>query len=198
VVMWVFRWLISKTLRKSVDSYKQVNKLLQEQRDLLKPAEQEKIGGVLGRLREAIETPMPREELQGITDRELDKAGKVLKPYPDSWMRDTVEMFLVVFVSVIAFRAFFLQPFKIPTGSMQPTLYGITHVNLLGDKSRPVPGRLGRAGDWFKGVTWYHLKAEGKWRLVKIKDPTPVSFTKPWGSQEFIFETIPERNRVTR
>ena len=140
--MWVFRWLISKTLRKTVDSYKQVNKLLQEQRDLLKPAEQVKIGGVLGRLREAIKTPMPCEELQEITDRELESAGKVLKPYPDSWMRDTVEMFLVVFVSVIAFRAFFLQPFKIPTGSMQPTLYGITHVNLLGDQTRPVPGRL--------------------------------------------------------
>jgi len=196
--MWVFRWLISKTLRKTVDSYKQVNKLLQEQRDLLKPAEQEKIGGVLDRLREAIKTPMPREELQEIMDRELESAGKVLKPYPDSWMRDTVEMFLVVFVSVIAFRAFFLQPFKIPTGSMQPTLYGITHVNLLKDKSRPVPDRLGRAGDWFRGMTWYHLKAEGKWKLIDITAPTPASFTKPWGSQQFIFETIPEGRRVTR
>ncbi len=196
--MWVFRWLISKTLRKSVDSYKQVNKLLQEQRDLLKPAEQEKVGEVLGRLREAIETPMPRGELQDITNRELDKAGKVLKPYPDSWMRDTVEMFLVVFVSVIAFRAFFLQPFKIPTGSMQPTLYGITHVNLLGDQTRPVPGRLGRVGDWLKGVTWYHLRSEGKWRLVEIKEPTPASFTKPWGSQQFVFKSIPDGDRITR
>ena len=122
--MWVFRWLISKTLRKSVDSYKQVNKLLQEQRDLLKPTEQEKIGEVLGRLREAIETPMPREELQDITDRGLERAGKVLKPYPDSWMRDTLEMFLVVFVSVIAFRAFFLQPFKTCLCSTFHQVYG--------------------------------------------------------------------------
>ena len=196
--MWVFRWLISKTLRKAVDSHKQVNKLLQEQRDLLNPVEKERVGEVLGRLREAIGTPMPRKELQDIVDRELGEAGKILKPYPDSWMRETVEMFLVVFVSVIAFRAFFLQPFKIPTGSMQPTLYGITHVNLLGDQSRPVPGRLGRVGDWFKGVTWYHLKAEGRWKLVDITTPTPASFTKPWGSQNFIFETIPEGNRITR
>jgi len=106
--MWVFRWLISKTLRKAVDSHKQVNKLLQEQRDLLNPGEKERVGEVLGRLREAIGTPMPRKELQDIVDRELGEAGKILKPYPDSWMRETVEMFLVVFVSVIAFRAFFL------------------------------------------------------------------------------------------
>ena len=105
------------------------------------PAEQEEVVEALAQLREAIKTPMPREELQGIVGCELEKAGKVLKPHPDSWMRETVEMFLVVFVSVIAFRAFFLQPFKIPTGSMQPTLHGITHVNLLGDRARPVPGR---------------------------------------------------------
>jgi len=196
--MWVFRWLISKTLRKAVDSYKQVNKLLQEQRDILMPAEQEEVVETLAQLREAIKTPMPREELQGIVDCELEKAGKVLKPHPDSWMRETVEMFLVVFVSVIAFRAFFLQPFKIPTGSMQPTLHGITHVNLLGDRARPVPGRVGRVGDWFKGVTWYHLKAEGKWKLIDITAPSPASLTKPWGSQKFIFETIPEGKRVTR
>ncbi len=70
--MWVFRWLISKTLRKAVDSYKQVNKLLQEQRDILMPAEQEEVVEALAQLREAIKTPMSREELQGIVDCELE------------------------------------------------------------------------------------------------------------------------------
>ena len=198
IVMWYFRWFLSKTLRRSVESYKQVNKMLHEQRDLLKPAQQEQVAEALGRLRKAIQTPMTSSELLTITEREVHEAGKVLLPYPDSWMRETVEMFLVVLVSVIAFRAFFLQPFKIPTGSMQPTLYGITHVDLLDDDSRPVPDRLGRVGDWFRGVTWYHLKAEGKWKLVDITEPTPVSFTKPWGTQKFIFETIPEGRRVER
>jgi len=39
---------------------------------------------------------------------------------------DWVESFFVALVIAMAVRAFFLQPFKIPTGSMQPTLNGIT------------------------------------------------------------------------
>ena len=34
-------------------------------------------------------------------------------------------MLLVAFVLAIGIRAYFLQPFKIPTGSMEPTLNGI-------------------------------------------------------------------------
>ncbi|MBR89664.1 MAG: hypothetical protein CMO66_00095 [Verrucomicrobiales bacterium] len=186
--MWVLRWLISKTLRRSVESYKQAHKMLQEQRDLLTETEREKTAAALERMRHAIESSISREKLQETTERELNEAGRYLKPHPDSWMRETVEMFLVVFVSVIAFRAFFLQPFKIPTGSMQPTLYGITHVNLIDVDERPVPSWPGRVGEWFRGTTWYHLKAEGNWELIEVAPPTPVSIAKPWGSQTFYFE----------
>ena len=41
-------------------------------------------------------------------------------------LRENAEVVLVAFVVAMAVRAFFLQPFKIPTGSMQPTLNGIT------------------------------------------------------------------------
>jgi signal peptidase I len=46
------------------------------------------------------------------------------RPFPElyTW----VETAIVAFGVAMAFRAYFLQPFKIPTGSMQPTLYG-TH-----------------------------------------------------------------------
>jgi signal peptidase I len=46
--------------------------------------------------------------------------GKSLQDYGREWL-DT----LVVAISVaMAFRAYFYEPFNIPTGSMQPTLYG--------------------------------------------------------------------------
>jgi signal peptidase I len=44
---------------------------------------------------------------------------------PDAGWRENVEVFLVAIVVALAVRTFFLQPFTIPTGSMQPTLNGI-------------------------------------------------------------------------
>jgi signal peptidase I len=43
----------------------------------------------------------------------------------DAGWRENVEVFLVAIVIAAGVRAYFLQPFKIPTGSMQPTLFGI-------------------------------------------------------------------------
>src|SRR4030095_12780250 len=44
---------------------------------------------------------------------------------PHAWLRENVEVFLVAIVVALGVRTYFLQPFTIPTGSMQPTLNGI-------------------------------------------------------------------------
>lgn len=41
-------------------------------------------------------------------------------------LRENVEVFVVVLAVALGFRTYFLQPYQIPTGSMQPTLFGIT------------------------------------------------------------------------
>src|SRR5437879_8705650 len=58
---------------------------------------------------------------------EVEKvANKWLKPYPNAAFRENVEVLLVALAVAMGIRTFFLQPFKIPTGSMQPTLFGVT------------------------------------------------------------------------
>jgi signal peptidase I len=45
--------------------------------------------------------------------------------YRFAGIRENLEIFVVAIVVAMGFRSYFLQPFKIPTGSMEPTLYGI-------------------------------------------------------------------------
>jgi signal peptidase I len=73
----------------------------------------------------------------------LPAAGEALaaayqKCFPEdkpSALRENVEVVLVALVVAMGVRAYLLQPFKIPTGSMQPTLNGIT-VRPVTDRER--------------------------------------------------------------
>lgn len=72
----------------------------------------------------------------------LDQAcGKLTKPSADAAWRENVEVFLVAIVIALAVRTYFLQPFTIPTGSMQPTLNGI----IVTKDAGPPPGPLVQA-----------------------------------------------------
>lgn len=63
-------------------------------------------------------------------DARIDRLGeaieKVQPPSASPRLRENIEILAVALAVAMGFRTFFIQPFKIPTGSMQPTLYGIT------------------------------------------------------------------------
>jgi signal peptidase I len=185
-----WRWFISKTLRETIEDRHQVTKMLAAQRDLINTKKIAKLEQVLDDLDTLCRGPIDKEALQTGREKALQIADDVLIPYPDPKYRDWVEMFLVVAALVLAFRTFFFQPFKIPTGSMQPTLYGITSVDLFNDDTQAVPGKAGRVLDWFRGETWYHMKAEGHWKLIDVSPPTKVRLTKPYGSIKLTFEDL--------
>ncbi|MGD9612083.1 MAG: signal peptidase I [Kiritimatiellia bacterium] len=53
-------------------------------------------------------------------------AEKLMPPRPFPKWRENVEVLVVAISLAMACRTYFIQPFKIPTGSMQPTLNGVT------------------------------------------------------------------------
>ncbi len=59
--------------------------------------------------------------------------------YPKGSLADNVEFFLAAAIVILGIRAYFVQPFKIPTNSMWPTYFGMKHEVFLDPKEAPGP-----------------------------------------------------------
>lgn len=59
--------------------------------------------------------------------------------YPKGGLADNIEFFLAAAIVILGIRAYFVQPFKIPTNSMWPTYFGMKHEVFLDPKTAPGP-----------------------------------------------------------
>ncbi len=101
-----------------------LKRLIHYKEDTLPGKDLAKLRELLARLKEAM-SKRSREEVARVQE-DIDKdLGRIAPPPPDASWRENVEVFLVAIVIAAGVRAYFLQPFKIPTGSMQPTLFGV-------------------------------------------------------------------------
>ncbi len=115
-------------------------KLLHRKRDLLSPEDYAGYSASIAEL-EAVTRNGASTDRRGVEEasERLDKKfGRLHPSRSDSGWRENCEVLLVAFVLAIGLRAYFIQPFKIPTGSMEPTLNGITGHRLA--PSQPMPG----------------------------------------------------------
>jgi len=181
-------WFLSRTVRHATHMRKHVWKLLCSQRDLLTPQAIEKVTAAVEAMRKTCAATRDRKTLDAQMTELENAANKWLKPYPSAGLRENVEVLLVAIAVAMAIRTFFIQPFKIPTGSMQPTLYGITSdpdfyhfpATYLGD-ARPdpdfqIPNRLKRIFlFWFAGLGYDHIVAEEEGKIEWMQE-TPSRF----------------------
>ena len=179
-----FNWFLSSKVRQASHMHKHVWKILCAQRDVLSPKAIESVEQALTQIHAVFAGPLNKPAL----DQEMTNLEKVanewLKPYPNAGMRENVEVLLVAIAVAMAIRTFFAQPFKIPTGSMQPTLYGITsnpdflgtgtgEQNLAPDPDFQIPnGFMSKILYWFTGVSYYHVTAEAEGSIqTTLDDP---------------------------
>ncbi len=121
-------------------------KLLHKKRDVLSAATVADLQSGIDRLEDAAHRG--DETAVKETSERLDKEfGRFAPQQHDAALRENCEVILVAIVLAIGIRAFFIQPFKIPTGSMEPTLNGITgHPIAVG---KPLPGVIGKTWRYF-------------------------------------------------
>lgn len=161
------RWFLSGAVREAIEMCDHVRKLSNAQRDLLSPQAIEALDSALNETQKAIDDHANDETLRKRMGELEMAADKWLKPYPHSEWRENIEVFLVAIAVAMAIRTFFLQPFKIPTGSMQPTLYGVEY-----EMPEKIPGQFGRIWDAAVHGEFYHyLQAKEDGELVKVDAP---------------------------
>src|SRR5881397_4140349 len=168
----ILRWFLSKKVRQALDMCRQVRKLIGAQRDLLSPEEIQEISKAARELSNAMAAG---DRLEGIEKqmKNLEKvANENLLPYPSASLRENIEVFLVTGAVVLALRTFFFQPMAIPSGSAQPTLWGITSENFLGRPDVKFPTGLKRLfQSCWSAIHYYDETAQegGELRIGEIE-----------------------------
>jgi len=149
-----------------------VRRLMNYKRDVL-PAKDLEALAVLDRDMTSAIKSRKREAVAEVRDRIEKEFGRIAPPLPDAGWRENVEVFVVAIVIAAGVRSYFLQPFKIPTGSMQPTLYGIVGVPM--DVAPPNPIQRAVEFVWL-GRTYFNLTAKADDVVASISEKTYLNF----------------------
>jgi signal peptidase I len=186
----ILQWFLSKTVRQATGMCKHVAKLLNHQRDILAPAAVDEVEAAMRQINEAVQSKADKAALEKLMENLEAIANKCLKTYPHAAWRENVEVLLVALAVAMGIRTFFLQPFKIPTGSMQPTLFGITSVPDFSKARSEVeakeqlklrdemvfPAGWQRLKAWIHGTSFVHLTAweDGEFQGAETPFPPAV------------------------
>jgi signal peptidase I len=171
----ILRWFLSRTVRQAASHCRHVRKLVNAQRDLLSPQAIHAVCSATEEVRKAIASGSDQNSLRQTMDALEKVANKWLKPHPNASIRENIEVFLVAAAIALGIHTFFVKPFKIPTGSMQPTLFGITSEDLRNRTDVEIPTGLRRFYEsWVKGVSYCHTVARADGMIEAFEPPKRV------------------------
>jgi signal peptidase I len=168
-----YRWFTSKTVRHATAMRKHVRRLINSQRDLLSAEAIREMDKAVNALNQAIYTGADKSQLEAKMTELENAANQWLRPYPNPGLRENIEVLLVALAVAMGIRTFFIQPFKIPTGSMQPTLFGVTSESLLNRPDFTIPSGWHRFKEWCEGASYIHVVAKNDGEL-EISPPVKL------------------------
>jgi signal peptidase I len=141
------------------------HKLLNYRRDILPAAKLEEIEVLSQELKDAVKRK-DKERAEELNKRFNDLLERSGPPRHELGWRDNVETIVISLIIAAGVRAYILQPFKIPTGSMQPTLNGI----IVRPTEKPAPNFLvGTADLALFGRTYVEAKSAEADRIANIQ-----------------------------
>jgi len=172
-------------------------KMLCYKRDLLQPHEVAMIEGRIQDLADAIQDRDPKK-----VENAADLLNHVFEthfpPRSHPELRENCEVVLVAFVIAIAIRSYFLQPFTIPTGSMQPTLNGII---VTQTESLP-PNPLVRALDMAHyGRSYFNVVSKEDGKILSVSDVSWMwffSYTEIQCEKQTLYVPAPSSSVIER
>ncbi len=163
---------------------KGVKKFLKYKQDIITDDQLEKIQARSEAFREALNR-RDKEEVKRVAKELTKVCEKSVPEYRNSGLRENLEVLFVAIVIAVGIRAYFLQPFKIPTGSMQPTLNGIIGHDMASEPEFEVPGFGRRFWDRIqKGRKYLDFTMEREGVLEEVYEVTRAKF---FTSTRFVF-----------
>ena len=136
-------WKKRKLKKRIQELKKYLNFVLASDDDILQDKEKKTLNELKSSL-STLKENMPQEEVQALLDSADSRIGQII---PQKGFARRMYGFLDVLIVACTvaggIRALYLQPFRIPTSSMQPTLFGIHYVDR--EASKPFMGPVTRA-----------------------------------------------------
>ena len=157
---------------------KGAQKFLDYKRDLLKPDRIDEIESRIADLKAALKSGK-RETADECSKQLRATCENSLSSYrPQNWFEENVEVIFVALVVALGLRSYVIQPFRIPTGSMQPTLNGIIATSSE-DKNYESPSLGRQVYDWAShGRRWHQIKAPTTGHIVSRVDVSKLFFSR--------------------
>lgn len=159
--------------KKLVAAAGRAESLRRMERHLVSPTEDEALEKAVAAARSIAATARDAASLDSAAaalDAALSGEGRPWRPLHPHSLAENFEVIVVAVAVAMAFRCYFFQPFKIPTGSMQPTLYGI-HVESGSSQALSDRWPL-KAVKWLVTGDWYSEVRIGQGGAVSIERTT--------------------------